>query len=166
MIINNKIQKGKKLVKSIIFDVDYLKFTSKYPRYYGNYNLHTKFCVVVPFDHYHIYIEVAKLDSKNKVHFNIRGFLDINTLAFNSYLDLSYASVGELTLHEKFIVNFNEVLRIYITGGAILHPIRFDDNLDLSDLEIFCNQALNLYLCNRIYLLDKKFYVLDDLGMN
>lgn len=151
MIFMKKIQKNNKLVSSIIGKIDYLQRSPNDINFYDGYDLHTNICVVVPFEPYHLYVEVGEIDTHNMIHFNLRG------ISVKNDLDFSFASVGELTLHEKIIVNFNEILRVSMPIIQIYNPIACIEIINMLILDVFCKNVLNRYLHNRTFCMDKNF---------
>ncbi len=159
MRILGKDQKNSKLVETVISRGLYLKYSQNDIDFYDDYDLFTNFCILVPFDPYHLYIEIAEIDYNQKLHFNLRG------ISVKNDLDFSYASVGELTLNENIIVNFDEILRISIPESNHYNPMNYSDKFDMFNLDVFCKDVFSRYLYNRIYCSDKNFYIQDPLSL-
>jgi len=161
MIINNKVQKDTKLVKKAVKKISFLKFSSEDPETYDVLDQLTNFCVMVPFQETFLFVEVSGLDENAKIQFKLSGVVSENDLqnGLNTIIFSDMISVGELTLHENIVVNYNEMLRldmsVYKSNSRI-----FDAELfNIRELKKICSQALQQLLCNRIFVSNKDFYI-------
>jgi len=161
MIIKNKVQKDSKLVKKAVKKVSFYKFSSEDPETYDDLDPLTNFCVMVPFQETFLFVEVSGLDDNLKIQFKLSGVVSENDLdvGLKTVIFSNMISVGELTLFEDIVVNYNEMLRLdmsdYNSNSKIFDPELFN----IRELEKICSQALKHLLCNRIFAANKDFYI-------
>ncbi len=96
----------------------------------------------------------------------LRGVIENDlTICLNNDIFPDTISVGELTLHEKIIVNYDALMTMEIQNS---NGYKISVNADLftiRELEIICSQALEIFLCDRIFVVDKRFYLDGGFGL-
>jgi len=165
MFINNKVQKDSKLVKTAVKNLDQFKFSSQDPEIYDEFDPVINFSVIIAFGDNYLLVEVSSIDVNLKVSLNLRGIISREDLKVGMDLHETYKiiSVGELTLHENIIVNYHEMLRMEMTYCSSNGMVIDTKLYNFRELEIICSKALNLLLCDRIFVTYKDFYTTGEL---
>lgn len=167
MVINNKVQKESKLVKSAAKNLGQFKFSFKDPEFYDEFDPVMNLCVVVPFGEDFLLVEVSNLDDNLKINLRLTGIISNEdlSLGLNAHYLSDIISVGELTLHETVIVSYCEHLRLAMSDYSI-NIIKLDPNVfNIRDLEIICSKALKRFMCDRLFVTYKDFYTSGDLAL-
>jgi hypothetical protein len=168
MIIKNKVQKDSKVVKKVVNKISILKFSSEDPDTYDGFDPLTNFCVIVPFQEIFLFVEVSGFDDNLKIQFKLSGIVSENDLDANlsTVTFPNMISVGELTLHENIVINYNEMLRLDMSSYKSNSRIFDAELFNIRELKKICSQALQQLLCNRMFALNKDFYIEVGLGFN
>ena len=166
MNVNNKRQKSSKLVKKVTKNLCNYQFLNEDPNIYDEYDPITNYCVVIPFGEKSLLVEVSAVDRRSRIHFKLRGVIENNEETGLSHGILpDMISVGELTLHEKIIVNYDALLTLEINNSSGKQIIINADFFTFRELEIICSQALEFLLCDRTFVVDKSFHLDGGLGL-
>jgi hypothetical protein len=166
MEIFGKKQKSSTLVKNVVSKMDSYQFTLEDPDNYDDFDPVTNFCVIFPFRDELLLVEVSGVDRTLKIHLKLRGVVGNDLgIGFNNDIFPGTISVGELTLHEKIIVNYDALLTLQIQNSTGRLITVNADLFTIRELEIICSQALELFLCDRIFVVDKKFYLDGGFGL-
>ena len=160
MEIFGKKQKSTTLVKNVVGKMDSYKFSLEDPEIYDDFDPVTNICVTFPIGDRSLLVEVSALDRTLKIHLKLRGVVENDLdISFKNGIFPDSISVGELTLHEKIIVNYNALMTLEIQNSNGNKITVNADLFTIRELEIICSQALELFLCDRIFVVDKGFYL-------
>jgi len=160
MEIFGKKQKSTTLVKNVVGKMDSYQFSLEDPDIYDDFDPVTNFCVIIPFGDRSLLVEVSAVDRDLKIHLKLRGVVENDLdISFKNGIFPDSISVGELTLHEKIIVNYDALMTLEIQNSKGKIITVNADLFTIRELEIICSQALELFLCDRIFVVDKGFYL-------
>ncbi|HBY02287.1 MAG TPA: hypothetical protein DEG92_07115 [Rikenellaceae bacterium] len=166
MRIFGKQQKSSTLVKNVVSKMDIYQFSLDDPDNYDDFDPVTNFCVIFPFGDKLLLVEVSAVDRTLKIHLKLRGVVENDLdISFKNGIIPNYISVGELTLHEKIIVNYDALLTMEIQNSNGNKITVNADLFTIRELEIICSQALELLLCDRIFVVNKNFYLDGGFGL-
>lgn len=161
MVINNKVQKESKLVKTAVKNLSHFWFSSKDPESYDEFDPETNFSIIVPYGDSFLLVEFSDLDDNLKISLKLTGIISKEDLCVG--LNINYLSdiisVGEITLYENVIVAYCEHLRMNMSNYNSKDVLIDTKLFNIRDLEIICSKALKWLMCDRLFVNDKNFYI-------
>jgi hypothetical protein len=168
MVINNKVQKDSKLVRTAVKNLGQFKFSSQDPEIYDEFDPETNYSIIVPFRDSFLLVEVSDLDDNLKISLKLTGIISKEDLCIglkiNYFSDI--ISVGEITLYENVIVAYCEHLRMNMSNYKSKNVLIDTKLFNIRDLEIICSKALKWLICERIFVTDKDFYINGELPVD